>query len=1147
MSFLKAFFGAPGSGVDAGGEEPADVRRCVELLRSVERGEMVLEALVKIFEDDKKVDLREKIAESIVLSGKESEGGKQDPVHVLALELEGGRVKADQVVRILSNEWAVEIARTFERDDVAKVVENGDVKLVEAVVDVHSDWIDLEMLTKRAGSDSRFLKALVSHLSKSSERRSEFISSKLVRNVENAIKAENEDALALVGLILDNNEADTQIQDILLNLLVSDHQNKRVIELSMTMLEKDPDVLTNRLNELISLYEVDDEFPLLELLRVYLSGNPENGEKLASAIASYGTFSDAVIDLASFCVLTFEETKNKLENLFVHVLESVNESGYSGLRFLVTMSWKSHYFSEKVVRSQMLTRVLGYLMTSSVQDDIRALIYFLLAVILLENLEITSSFDVFDLAIDEKKLLKALNHVEVDEGSKFGILQNLILSRVGALGKKNDEHLKQNYKEPKEFHGDGVKSDVDREDQARTELESSLKMMAKLKEEITTKTTECSNLQASLAMLHEEIATIKAENQSLRDKEKKMENLLQIRDNEVRTWKEHDSNEINASIERENADLKKKITTVDQELRNRIRQLESEKQKMAKKFEDQHEKSRSEILKLQKQIKFSKDQAHEIKNRAEVARQEAKSRQTELETQIDSLKTEISQKDTEIKELHQKLQTQESIPDFDDSKQREMEQKIKTMSQKIEDLTTKLEEQKHTKDAPSDFLTETGICTQAVDHEKQLKAQQSMLSQIQQEYSDSLNELRAQNSAITKREMETRDELAKLAEEKETLIQTITELNISVSSGYEQKGFLVLERESLLERESELKLVLAQKDEEIEEKDRHISELVDRNRRMEDQLSILEQKVGSITKRIDKTTKHNNSSDTHLLKRASLYKRKVKELRSKVKEKDSEIAELKREHEKQRQDLLTELAIHKCKAQDVSDRLAASFRDKFRAAKHENQVLMEKYEELKMETESLRDRVKFLDERNEWKNKEITALKEESKAQSDEMSAKIQKQKGKISELKQEMEKQRETSTSQTQPLTSPDSSNRELRIKLIKANESNKRLRAKAAKLENELTHSQLQKPSPSANENDSLRLTILKLKEERREMRREIQRLKKTTTTSIDDELKRMGEEKRRMKAQFESQLDDLDSQIEHLSRDTFDHARLLKRTFV
>ena len=1190
-----------------------------------------------------------------------------------AVELLSGLVRLQQ-----------ETVRSQVRDDeVGVLVEFGNAFIVRWAVEEFGGLIRLEKLVVRAREGGEFVKVLVEFLRGREDQQKALVEGGYLAQLEELIEDENEDALQVLEMVRNDGIGNTNVPNILVNLLVhpiSESRNEKVVELLLGMVKENPAILTARLREMIMIYEDDDGFPLLKLVTAYLDGFPENGNKLAEIIAGCGSVSDAVIDVASFCVLMVEQSKMALESFFLEVLRNVSESSYCAFRFFVVMCWNSEAFCAKLAMSETFPQIVGYVALSKSPEDVTELIYFLFYCLLKMEHNSSVVFKVFALKLDLGRVLDALEHVEISEESRFGNLKKQICedarSRHIASNTESEagklmgdyqaiikEHALEKERLTQEFEEQLQKELLEKEGSLRAEnsnlrnqlialqaaQESHEKETADLQEQLSQAEQKCKNGAAELKQrirdlesqlqkaeqenfdmnnmlkIHEAKSIEKEkENKLLREnltEEKNANERLRERDQEIRELKSklqvlegelHNSNEkgeqsqamlrekeqllktseaelsrveeSNTALDAENSKLREKVALLEQNIEAieqsesapsneviqsfnaRIKQLESDLQlsqqqqadtlKRNNELVQSKQKLNEEVTKLQQELAASK---------ATILEHESSS------NQITTLQERCDEKDKQIQLLSRSLQDERQSCS---AMSADHEQQISSMTSKIDELSTELDKQKQENEALKQELSasfeDSGLSSQLRDHEKQLRevkdAHESIISQMKQEYSDSMSELRAQNNAISKREMEVRDQLARLAEEKETLEQTITELSWSINSGYEQKGLLVLENENLLEKEQAMQIAIAQKDEEIQEKDQRIKELEHQNNKTESQLSDLEHRIGTLTERFEEKqseTIHETSTLRSLehevsalrkkvrkqqakLKKATAYKRKVKSLTTEVAAKDTEIASLKQQHAKEKQDMIVQLSLSKTALKEIHNQRASIDEGKLRIALHEGKVWKERYEELLLEAESLRDRVKFLDERNDWKNREISTLKEESEAQTCELSAKIEKQKAKIRTLKQAVAREKimgEAAKRIASPVipTTSDAT-RDLRIKLIRANETNKHLRSKVSKLEQDLRERNTQS-SEYNPEADSMRITILKLKEERREMRQELDKLKKRKhhhhkpdqVQQINDEIRRMSEEKQRMKQKFESQLDDLDHKIEHLSKDT------------
>ena len=1157
-----------------------------------------------------------------------------------------------------------ETVRSQVRDDeVGVLVEFGNAFIVRWAVDEFGGLVRLEKLVVRAREGGEFVKVLVEFLRDREDQQKALVEDGHLAQLEELIEDENEDALVILEMVRNDGIAKTNVPNILVNLLVHpvlESRNEKVVELLLGMVKENPAILTTRLREMIMIYEDDDGFPLLKLVTAYLDGFPENGKKLAEIIAGCGSFSDAVIDVASFCVLMVEQSKMALESFFLDVLRNVGESSYCAFRFLVVMCWNSEAFCAKLAASETFPQIVEYVLLSKSPEDVMELIYFLFYCLLKMGHNSSVLFKVFALTLDLGRILDVLERVEINEQSRFGNLKKQMLEdarskhteseaetgklrgdceeimREHALEKERltqefEERLKKAQKESLEKEG-SLREENSKLRNQLTALQASQvsheKETADLQEELRQVEQKCNN---GVAELKQRIRDLESQLQKSEQENFELNNTLKIHEAKsiekekveaenkrlrANLTEERNANERLCEQDQEIRELKSKLQCLEDQLHNSNEKCE-QKQAMLREKEQLLKTSEAELSrveesntaldtensKLREKIGVLEQNIEAIENNEAIQSFNARIKQLESDLQLaqqqqaDTLKrnNELVQSQLKLNEEVTKLQqeleaTIRGTKQIEDEKDKQIqllskslqderqscsamsadhEQQISSMTSKIDELSTELDKQKQENEALKQELSASFEESHLRDHEQQLRevkdVHESIISQMKQEYSDSMSELRAQNNAISKREMEVRDQLARLTEEKETLEQTITELSWSINSGYEQKGLLVLENENLLEKEQAMQIVIAQKEQEIQEKNERIKELESQNNKTESQLSDLEHRIGTLTERFEEKqseTIHETATLRSLehevsvlrkkvhkqqakLKKATAYKRKVKSLATEVAAKDTEIASLKQQHAKEKQDMIVQLSLSKTALKEIHNQRASIDEGKLRIALHESKVWKERYEELRLEAESLRDRVKFLDERNDWKNREISTLKEESEAQTSEMSAKIEKQKVKIRTLKQAVAREKimgEAAKRIASPVipTTSDAT-RDLRIKLIRANETNKHLRSKVSKLEQDLKERNAQS-SEYNTEADSMRITILKLKEERREMQQELDKLKKRKhhhhkpdkVQQINDEIRRMSEEKQRMKQRFESQLDDLDHKIEHLSKD-------------
>jgi hypothetical protein len=188
-------------------------------------------------------------------------------------------------------------------------------------------------------------------------------------------------------------------------------------------------LLTEKLRQLIAIYERDPRFPIHDLLEGYLYGSDTNGRNPADAIVGFGSPSKALMEIATFCVLCSEGSKNALVPFFNSVVHTLTDTQPTALEFLVAMCWNSSQLCETVLKSDRFrSEIWQKLLSQRLNPGARLYVYLLLAELMLCLTEVAIRIEVVDTRVDCRSLLGLLDEFKVDEKTSFGRLEHTIIA-----------------------------------------------------------------------------------------------------------------------------------------------------------------------------------------------------------------------------------------------------------------------------------------------------------------------------------------------------------------------------------------------------------------------------------------------------------------------------------------------------------------------------------------------------------------------------------------------------------------------------------------------------------------------------------------------------------------------------------------------
>jgi hypothetical protein len=283
-----------------------------------------------------------------------------------------------------------------------------------------------------------FIAAVTALLEGNEANQKIFIDSGFLRALESSLRAQIDGAFDLIERLFesafdgfDTALSNTAIVDILIvHIFRGSVWDMRNIHLLCRLMKGHSTVseqLTPKLPGLITLFVNDDSLPLFDLLTAYLFESEANGRNLAAAISGFGTITDILIAVGTFCVLVSPNTKSECQKFFEDVLEWATEGSYSAFRFFISLCWHSRHFCEAFVGSSLFKRLWKPLAEETGEDATRELIYFLFAVILLEGCPIVWQTGGIVTELDRLQVVELINRTEINEGTRFGPVQRAIL------------------------------------------------------------------------------------------------------------------------------------------------------------------------------------------------------------------------------------------------------------------------------------------------------------------------------------------------------------------------------------------------------------------------------------------------------------------------------------------------------------------------------------------------------------------------------------------------------------------------------------------------------------------------------------------------------------------------------------------------